>query len=292
MDFLSSIQSASVGLNPSSVGGGGIPFLSEGSKDDEEEEEEEEDEEITISTQKDCPSSRAVALKNPAAKSFVPECNDKGTYREIQCHENFCWCVDPTLGTPMRGTSPAAAGSRPDCTNRMAVRPQASPASGSLPKQRQDCSAQKRARFLELLVDAFQFEMSNSGLRGGRTSTRNEATRWKFESADADGSGFLEKREWKPFRLALRDVPKGDSPSSGRVITKMRKCFRNFLKSCDTNSDKQIELEEWYQCTGSSIPVDSDVKEIKREPTLGNAGAERNSKRRGPNPFSTILKAD
>ncbi|XP_075004016.1 SPARC-related modular calcium-binding protein 2 [Calonectris borealis] len=45
---------------------------------------------------------------------FIPECNDDGTYNQVQCHSytGYCWCVTPN-GRPISGT--AVAHKTPRC---------------------------------------------------------------------------------------------------------------------------------------------------------------------------------
>ncbi|XP_028676288.1 SPARC-related modular calcium-binding protein 2 isoform X2 [Erpetoichthys calabaricus] len=45
---------------------------------------------------------------------FIPECNDDGTYSQVQCHSytGYCWCVTPN-GRPISGT--AVANKTPRC---------------------------------------------------------------------------------------------------------------------------------------------------------------------------------
>lgn len=45
---------------------------------------------------------------------FIPECNDDGTYSQVQCHSytGYCWCVTPN-GRPISGT--AVAHKTPRC---------------------------------------------------------------------------------------------------------------------------------------------------------------------------------
>uniref|UniRef100_A0A8D2B4T7 SPARC related modular calcium binding 2 n=1 Tax=Sciurus vulgaris TaxID=55149 RepID=A0A8D2B4T7_SCIVU len=48
---------------------------------------------------------------------FIPECNDDGTYSQVQCHSytGYCWCVTPN-GRPISGT--AVAHKTPRCPGR------------------------------------------------------------------------------------------------------------------------------------------------------------------------------
>lgn len=277
-------------------------MLSESSRQDEEEEDEDE-EALQIETHKDCQSARASAFKENKgqaggrAVSFVPECTPAGLYRDVQCRENFCWCVDPNFGSPMRGSTVSNNGNgKPDCRQAKAVaaRPQAPPPTSppsprpfenrrntGLSSVAQGCSAQKKQRFLNELVDAFEAEMLQRNKFAERG--REAASKWRFESVDTNRNGLLEKREWKELRAALRpsnDTGDQNAQSAGQVIHRMRKCIRNFLRGCDVNMDKRITGEEWFDCTGVTVKV-------KHHPM---PSASR--RLRGPNPFSTILKGD
>uniref|UniRef100_A0A8C4WQ79 SPARC related modular calcium binding 2 n=1 Tax=Gopherus evgoodei TaxID=1825980 RepID=A0A8C4WQ79_9SAUR len=51
---------------------------------------------------------------------FIPECNDDGTYSQVQCHSytGYCWCVTPN-GRPISGTAVAHKTPRcPDIASR------------------------------------------------------------------------------------------------------------------------------------------------------------------------------
>uniref|UniRef100_A0A8C9F676 SPARC related modular calcium binding 2 n=1 Tax=Pavo cristatus TaxID=9049 RepID=A0A8C9F676_PAVCR len=49
---------------------------------------------------------------------FIPECNDDGTYSQVQCHSytGYCWCVTPN-GRPISGT--AVAHKTPRCPGKV-----------------------------------------------------------------------------------------------------------------------------------------------------------------------------
>uniref|UniRef100_A0A3B3QPV1 Thyroglobulin type-1 domain-containing protein n=1 Tax=Paramormyrops kingsleyae TaxID=1676925 RepID=A0A3B3QPV1_9TELE len=51
----------------------------------------------------------------PTLGQFVPECDDAGNYRQIQCHASIgqCWCVNRN-GEEIPGTR-VESGSRPNC---------------------------------------------------------------------------------------------------------------------------------------------------------------------------------
>ncbi|RWS30979.1 hypothetical protein B4U80_13611 [Leptotrombidium deliense] len=86
----------------------------------------------------------------------------------------------------------------------------------------------------------------------------------------------------------------------------LRKCWRNFFRFCDLDSNQYLDESEWIQCCGEyDSPINTNQQRngstdqqnlqqqqqqnipSKRRPNLFNGG-----KRRGPNPFSSILKAD
>uniref|UniRef100_UPI00358F08A3 SPARC-related modular calcium-binding protein 1-like n=1 Tax=Myxine glutinosa TaxID=7769 RepID=UPI00358F08A3 len=54
-------------------------------------------------------------VRKPQDGVFVPDCNQDGTYKEVQCHSytTYCWCVRPD-GRPISGTS--VKNKRPKCT--------------------------------------------------------------------------------------------------------------------------------------------------------------------------------
>ncbi|XP_066551070.1 SPARC-related modular calcium-binding protein 1 isoform X2 [Amia ocellicauda] len=56
-----------------------------------------------------CRAERSQALeqaKRPQESIFVPECNDDGSFAQVQCHTltGYCWCVTPD-GKPVSGSS-------------------------------------------------------------------------------------------------------------------------------------------------------------------------------------------
>uniref|UniRef100_T1IZE9 Thyroglobulin type-1 domain-containing protein n=1 Tax=Strigamia maritima TaxID=126957 RepID=T1IZE9_STRMM len=51
-----------------------------------------------------CDKEREKAQQNQNILGlFVPECKASGTYKAKQCHEAYCYCVDPQ-GTQIKGT--------------------------------------------------------------------------------------------------------------------------------------------------------------------------------------------
>ncbi|XP_016309986.1 SPARC-related modular calcium-binding protein 1-like [Sinocyclocheilus anshuiensis] len=65
--------------------------------------------ELTEAGQTKCRTERIQALeqaKRPQESIFIPECNDDGTFAQVQCHTltGYCWCAT-TDGKPVSGSS-------------------------------------------------------------------------------------------------------------------------------------------------------------------------------------------
>ncbi|XP_046902510.1 SPARC-related modular calcium-binding protein 1 isoform X3 [Hypomesus transpacificus] len=70
---------------------------------------EERDLELKDAGQSKCRLERSQALeqaKRPQEALFIPECNEDGTFAQVQCHTltGYCWCVT-TDGKPVSGSS-------------------------------------------------------------------------------------------------------------------------------------------------------------------------------------------
>ncbi|XP_072555176.1 SPARC-related modular calcium-binding protein 1 isoform X3 [Paramormyrops kingsleyae] len=65
---------------------------------------ETKDTEIRDIGQLRCKAERNQALDHP--KEFIPECNEDGSFAQVQCHTltGYCWCVTPD-GKPVSGSS-------------------------------------------------------------------------------------------------------------------------------------------------------------------------------------------
>ncbi|VDN37640.1 unnamed protein product [Gongylonema pulchrum] len=100
-------------------------------------------------------------------------------------------------------------------------------------------------------------------------TSKDKAVRWKFEQLDINNNTRLERKEWKPYRNELR------------LLNKVRKCGRNFLRFCDRDGNKQITLDEWLSCT---IYVDTTV------PSTPSTKTKVALPRK--NPFLDILRPD
>ncbi|XP_034648233.1 SPARC-related modular calcium-binding protein 1-like isoform X1 [Trachemys scripta elegans] len=70
-----------------------------------------------------CQEDRAAALARRQADSiYIPECNEDGSFLQVQCHRQtgYCWC-STTEGKPVSGTS--VLNQTPNCTGSYVVRP-------------------------------------------------------------------------------------------------------------------------------------------------------------------------
>jgi hypothetical protein len=52
-----------------------------------------------------CTEQRRKALSSGLLGAFAPTCEDDGSYKRFQCHERYCFCVDPASGEKMPGSS-------------------------------------------------------------------------------------------------------------------------------------------------------------------------------------------
>ncbi|GFR06438.1 SPARC-related modular calcium-binding protein 1 [Trichonephila clavata] len=229
---------------------------------------EDKSEEDVKEEKQDCKTTRRIAMENhrqdPAAGIYIPECTSEGQYVRAQCHRSpqFCWCVHPRTGRPIKGTT--TQGYKPDCESARR---------GA--KNFKGCSLHKKQEFLDELVKSFIQEMQEDAKNRSvsiDTPTPEKAARWKFASIDANNNSALDKREWKIFKKEWRTFHK-DSKQKKRL----RKCWRNLPRFCDENDNQKITIDEWLACT--SITRDSK-------------GTLPRNQRKGKNPFSTILKSD
>ncbi|MBN3298824.1 SMOC1 protein, partial [Amia calva] len=79
-----------------------------------------------------CRAERSQALeqaKRPQESIFVPECNDDGSFAQVQCHTltGYCWCVTPD-GKPVSGSS--VQNRTPVCSGSVTDKPSGQPSSG------------------------------------------------------------------------------------------------------------------------------------------------------------------
>ncbi|XP_058254641.1 SPARC-related modular calcium-binding protein 1 isoform X5 [Hemibagrus wyckioides] len=88
--------------------------------------------EIKDSGQSKCFVERSQALeqaKFPPESIFIPECNEDGTFAQVQCHTltGYCWCVT-TDGKPISGSS--VQNKTPVCSGSVTDKPPGPPSSG------------------------------------------------------------------------------------------------------------------------------------------------------------------
>ncbi|XP_051502601.1 SPARC-related modular calcium-binding protein 1-like isoform X8 [Myxocyprinus asiaticus] len=82
--------------------------------------------------QSKCQTERSQALeqaKRPQESIFIPECNDDGTFAQVQCHTltGYCWCVTVD-GKPISGSS--VQNKTPVCSGSVTDKPPGPPSSG------------------------------------------------------------------------------------------------------------------------------------------------------------------
>ncbi|XP_054469766.1 SPARC-related modular calcium-binding protein 1 isoform X3 [Anoplopoma fimbria] len=90
------------------------------------------DVELKDAGQSKCRVERNQALeqaRRPQESMFVPECNEDGTFAQVQCHTltGYCWCVT-TDGKPVSGSS--VHNRTPVCSGSVTDRPPGPPSSG------------------------------------------------------------------------------------------------------------------------------------------------------------------
>ncbi|XP_052001377.1 SPARC-related modular calcium-binding protein 1-like isoform X2 [Xyrauchen texanus] len=81
--------------------------------------------ELKEAGQSKCRTERSQALeqaKRPQESIFIPECNDDGTFAQVQCHTltGYCWCVTidgkPVSGSSVQNKTPVCSGPVTDKT--------------------------------------------------------------------------------------------------------------------------------------------------------------------------------
>ncbi|XP_026876365.2 SPARC-related modular calcium-binding protein 1 isoform X5 [Electrophorus electricus] len=88
--------------------------------------------ELKEAGQSKCRVERSQALeqaKRPQEAIFIPECNEDGTFAQVQCHTltGYCWCVT-TDGKPVSGSS--VHNKTPVCSGSVTDKPPGPPSSG------------------------------------------------------------------------------------------------------------------------------------------------------------------
>ncbi|XP_069494981.1 SPARC-related modular calcium-binding protein 1 isoform X4 [Ambystoma mexicanum] len=99
--------------------------------------------------QSKCRVERAQALelaKKPQEGVFIPECNENGSFTQVQCHTytGYCWCVSQD-GKPISGTS--AQNKTPVCSGPAADKPSGQGNAGR--KEKMYSCEQERQRALD-----------------------------------------------------------------------------------------------------------------------------------------------
>uniref|UniRef100_A0A0B7BBY1 SPARC-related modular calcium-binding protein 1 n=1 Tax=Arion vulgaris TaxID=1028688 RepID=A0A0B7BBY1_9EUPU len=201
---------------------------------------------------------------------IIPECNQDGTYNEIQCHTStgYCWCVTRD-GRHIPGTS--VKDKRPWCKSKRKKRK----GRGGKTKKRKACNSKDRQTFNTALIKVFKEEYdrvnvtppptSAPGLQSDEFGTEKAIVIWKYNELDANKDGQLKFKEIRKF---------------GKMVKKLIKpkpCAKRFLDFCDKNADRSIEKTEWTLCLGVDIkpgatnsaerPVDTVREELMIRPS-------------------------
>ncbi|KRZ24034.1 Sparc-related modular calcium-binding protein 2 [Trichinella pseudospiralis] len=246
LNVIRGLQAASLWASSNAAAGGGFGLR-----------EKSQQNAIADTQEEDCKSQRQKALedhkKTPTSGIYIPVCtgeNDR-LFQQVQCHKltGFCWCAEPESGKPIPNTS--AKNARPVCNQKEKTA-----------LQIRGCNPTKLHRFLQRLFGTLESSMIASGFSefSEEMSRREMALRWKFIDLDRNKNGKLEKKEWKHYRMVLKQW-KG-----------LRKCGRNFFRSCDGNSDSHLTMKEWISCT------------LRLHESRTTAASSR-----GPNPFIHVL---
>ncbi|KAL1226880.1 putative SPARC-like protein-related modular calcium-binding protein [Trichinella spiralis] len=250
LNVIRGLQAASLWASSNAAAGNGFGLREKSSQNAIADTQEEE--------KTDCKSQRQKALEDhkrtPTSGIYIPVCkgeNDR-LFQQVQCHKltGFCWCAEPESGKPIPNTS--AKNARPVCDQKEKTA-----------LKIRGCNSKKLHRFLQRLFGTLESSMIASGFSefSEEMSRREMALRWKFIDLDRNKNGKLEKQEWKHYRMVLKQW-KG-----------LRKCGRNFFRSCDGNSDSHLTLKEWISCTLGLYE--------SRTTTAASS--------RGPNPFIHVL---
>ncbi|XP_052106720.1 SPARC-related modular calcium-binding protein 1-like isoform X5 [Mytilus californianus] len=209
---------------------------------------------------KSCIEEREAALiqnrQDPTGGTFIPSCTNTGLWSQAQCHNSsgYCWCVKESTGDPIRGTS--ALKQLPKC-NEIKIE-----------REMKGCPFSKKRRFIANLLQYIIKQMNESNplnvLKvGGVNTTPDGAVEWKFRKLDSNSNLVLERKELKTLR---KQIPQTKDT---------RRCRRNFIRYCDENKDRKVSKKEWIGCMDTS----------------GSSGLfTEDPRRRGPNPFSNILR--
>ncbi|XP_057661920.1 SPARC-related modular calcium-binding protein 2 isoform X1 [Diorhabda carinulata] len=193
-----------------------------------------------------CSEWSSFNLQNPIYNNtFSPKCRPDGTYDSAQCHygAHFCWCVTPE-GIPLPYTSSKLRNDKtPKCGRKKSTRRRSS-ASGQQKQQRNRiCKRQDKSMMNNNLIDSFHNEFTRFS---GRNDSDTVIITWKFQTLDQNSDHILDKFEYRELRKVVRK------------IVKPKKCSRHFPRSCDSNKDGKINLQEWDDCLTRVAKMDLD----------------------------------
>ncbi|KAM3968880.1 SPARC related modular calcium binding-like protein magu isoform 2-T2 [Aphomia sociella] len=172
--------------------------------------------------------------------AFMPKCRADGTYAPVQCAAagtaTGCWCVTPD-GKTLPDT--AVRNGRPDCT-RTGKSHTRRRSSARDKRNKKCCSRVDRDQFNTILINIFKGEYKRSMESWGAEHDENPEPEvvadWKFTELDGDGSGSLQKSEYRGLRRLIKK------------IMKPKRCARAWAPSCDGDGNGDITRPEWTAC--------------------------------------------
>ena len=147
-------------------------------------------EEAAVAAQVDCETARLEATKESLsqAATFVPECSRSGSYLAVQCYrtEGYCWCVEPSSGRPIPGTS--TTNNKPQCGQQVGGR------NKQKTREWRKCEGKKREIFLKKLFDWMRLSVVNSTVpyllnSEPHLSINQRLAKWQFISLDNNRNG-------------------------------------------------------------------------------------------------------
>lgn len=190
-----------------------------------------------------CFAKRAQVELDGESSAFKPECKEDGSYEEVQCFKNYCWCVD-SFGKLIPRSSVVNA--RPNCYKRTKKTTRRRSSRGR--KEKKGCGSSDRATMNTNLIDIFRSEYNrfpqptNSDTKDILLDTEQKRIiQWKFSQLDLDNDNYLNPEEVRDLKRMVKK------------IVKPKPCSRILIKYCDSDKDKKISRTEWSFCLGVDL---------------------------------------
>ncbi|XP_044145882.1 SPARC-related modular calcium-binding protein 2-like [Bufo gargarizans] len=232
---------------------------------------------------------------------FIPECNDDGTYSEVQCHSytGYCWCVSPN-GRPLSGTAvvhktPRCPGSLTEKVSQREGTGKADDVSVVLETQPQGDEEDFASRYPTLWTEQVKSRQNrthrNSGCPGAKKNefltsvldalttdmvhAVSDLTSSSSRVSEPDPNHTLEERvvHWYFKQLdknSSGDIGKKEIKPFKRLLrkkSKPKKCVKKFVEYCDVNNDKSLSVHELMGCLGVTKDEGTTPKSIGENPS-------------------------